>query len=227
MGDAEGTRIAALYRETRERVTGLVSGLDEATARAPVPACPGWSVRDVLAHLAAVAEDSVAGRLTRPPTEEETAAQVARFADRDVAEILAAWADAAPKFEEIIGARAILPGLVDVVSHEHDIRAGLGRPGERSSSAVRYAAERLLRGMRTPVPLRVAVEDAEFLIAPGNGGPDEEPELSLTTTRYEALRWRMGRRSRAQLAAMDWSADPAPVLDHLAVFGPAASDVIE
>jgi hypothetical protein len=37
----------------------------------------------------------------------------------------------------------------------------------------------------------------------------------------------MGRRSRAQLLAMDWSGDPAPVLDHLAVFGPAAQDVME
>jgi hypothetical protein len=37
----------------------------------------------------------------------------------------------------------------------------------------------------------------------------------------------MGRRSRAQLATLGWSADPAPVLDHLAVFGPAERDVIE
>jgi hypothetical protein len=37
----------------------------------------------------------------------------------------------------------------------------------------------------------------------------------------------MGRRSGAQLAALDWSADPAPVIDHLAVFGPAAHDIVE
>lgn len=29
------------------------------------------------------------------------------------------------------------------------------------------------------------------------------------------------------LAALDWSRDPAPVLDHLVVFGPAARDIIE
>ena len=51
--------------------------------------------------------------------------------------------------------------------------------------------------------------------------------LGLTTTRYEAFRWRMGRRSRGQLAALDWSGDPAPVLDHLVVFGPAGADIIE
>jgi hypothetical protein len=37
----------------------------------------------------------------------------------------------------------------------------------------------------------------------------------------------MGRRSRSQFAALDWSGDPSPVLDHLVVFGPATSDVIE
>jgi hypothetical protein len=58
-------------------------------------------------------------------------------------------------------------------------------------------------------------------------GPDGEPALELTTTWYEAFRWRMGRRSRGQLAALDWSGDPSPVLDHLVVFGPAPTDVIE
>jgi hypothetical protein len=70
--------------------------------------------------------------------------------------------------------------------------------------------------------MRVTVEDAEFRVGAGDG-----PELGLTTRRFEALRWRMGRRSRAQMAAFDWSGDPAPVLDHLAIFGPAASDLIE
>ena len=45
-----------------------------------VPACPGWSVRDVVAHMTAVAEDWAAGSLAGPPTDEQTAAHVARFA---------------------------------------------------------------------------------------------------------------------------------------------------
>ena len=75
---------------------------------------------------------------------------------------------------------------------------------------------------RPPVPLHVAVEDGQFTL-----GPDGEPPLGLTTTRFEALRWRMGRRSQAQLAALDWAGDPAPVIDHLAIFGPAERDILE
>jgi hypothetical protein len=37
----------------------------------------------------------------------------------------------------------------------------------------------------------------------------------------------MGRRSRAQLLALDWDADAEPYVDHLHVFGPAATDVVE
>jgi hypothetical protein len=35
----------------------------------------------------------------------------------------------------------------------------------------------------------------------------------------------MGRRNRRQVAALDWSGDPKPVLEHLFVFGPADDDV--
>ena len=43
----------------RTRVTALVTRLDEAALSTAVAACPGWSVRDVVAHLAAVADDWV------------------------------------------------------------------------------------------------------------------------------------------------------------------------
>ena len=65
--------LAGLYRETRERLVELVGSLDAAGLGVPVPACPGWSVADVVSHLAAVTEDALAGRLTGPPTDQETA----------------------------------------------------------------------------------------------------------------------------------------------------------
>jgi hypothetical protein len=80
----------------------------------------------------------------------------------------------------------------------------------------------LLGSLRPQVPLRVVVEHAQFRRGPADGA-----ELTLATTRFDAFRRRMARRSRAQLAALDWSGDPAPVLDHLVVFGPAAHDVVE
>ena len=220
--DASAPDLAQLYRNTRERLTALVAGLDEQALATPVPACPGWQVQDVVAHLAAIVEDALAGRLTGPPSEAETAVQVARYKGRPMLQTLDGWTAGAPRFEEVISAFDIPPAVIDVASHEQDIRGALGRPGARDCPAVQQMAGWLLQGLRTPVPVRITVEDAEFRI-----GPSGDPVLGLRTTRFEAFRWRMGRRSRDQLAALHWSGDPAPVLDHLVVFGPARTDIIE
>jgi hypothetical protein len=135
---------------------------------------------------------------------------------------LAGWTAGAPRFEEVISAFDIPPAVIDVASHEQDIRGALGLPGARDNEAIRRMAGWLLERLRTPVPVCVTVEDAQF-----RAGPDGDPVLGLRTTRFDAFRWRMGRRSRGQLAALDWSGDPAPVLDHLVVFGPARSDIAE
>lgn len=214
--------LAGLYRDTRERLVGLLGSLGPDELAAPVPACPGWSVHDVAAHLTAVADDALAGRLTGPPSEEQTAEQVARFRGVPIDRMLETWTGLAPRFEEMVAAFEVWPAVFDVASHEHDIRGALGRPGARDTEVVRVGAERLIGWLQPPVPMIVRVEDAEFRV-----GPDGGEVLALDTTRFEALRWRLGRRSRTQLAALGWSADPSPVLDHLAVFGPSPEDIHE
>ena len=211
-----------LYLESKERIVSLMREQDDAAWSAAVPTCPGWSVRDVVAHLTAVAEDWAHGRLSGAPSDEETAGQIARFAGHDVTAILAAWTDAATQLEPTTTNSGRHPPVGDITCQEHDIRGAISRPGARDSEAVRYCSDLLLTQLRPPIPLRVTVEDAEFRLGPDNGA-----ELALTTTRFEALRWRTGRRSPAQLAALEWSADPTPVLDHLAMFGPAGTDVVE
>jgi hypothetical protein len=213
---------AGLYRETKARVCALVTALDEPALNTTVAACPSWSVRDVVAHVVAVAQDWVSGSLSGPPTNEQTAAQVARFDGYDIAAILAEWADVAARLDHMADTEGVEPPLGDVVSHEHDIRAAIGRPGARDSGAVWYSSDRLLDMLRAPVPLEVVVEDGQY-----RSGPEGQIELILRTTRFEALRWRTGRRSRAQLAAMDWLGDPTKVLDDLYIFGPALVDIIE
>ncbi len=70
--------------------------------------------------------------------------------------------------------------------------------------------------------LRVVVEDGAYDL-----GPTGDGAIVLRTERFAAFRWRLGRRSRRQLAGLDWTGDPSPVLDHLVVFGPAATDIDE
>jgi len=220
--DTSTPDLARLYRESRLRIGDLVRDAGQDRLATPVPACPGWTVSDVVAHLAAVTDDVLAGRLMRPPTDEETADQVARFGGRPIAELLQTWDQNGPQFEELIAAANVRPALADVVAHEHDIRGALGCPGARDDEAVRTIAEVLLASLASPVRLRVCCDEFEVRI-----GPPEGEELVLRTDHFEAFRWRLGRRSRAQLAGMDWSGDPSLVLDLLVIFGPARQDVIE
>jgi uncharacterized protein (TIGR03083 family) len=221
---SEQPDLAWLYRDTRERLTDLVAGLDDAAVRTQVPACPGWAVRDVLAHLVAIPEDALAGRLAGVPSEDFTADQVARFADISVAEMLSRWPASAPRFEEIIQAFDVWQAVIDVASHEQDIRGAIARPGARQCAAIRAMAPLLASVLAPPVAVRVVTEHGEYLA--GGDGARVEP-LTLSTSEFELFRWRMGRRSRSQLAAMDWSGDPSAVIGELTIFGPADRDVRE
>ncbi|WP_207546865.1 maleylpyruvate isomerase N-terminal domain-containing protein, partial [Mycolicibacterium mucogenicum] len=66
--------LVLLYQQTMDRIIELVSAPDVSLGTA-VAACPGWSVRDVLAHMAGVAQDWAAGRRAAPPNDEQTAAR--------------------------------------------------------------------------------------------------------------------------------------------------------
>ncbi len=156
--------LAELYRDTRVRLCALVSGLDDAAHGAAVPACPGWAVRDVVAHLTAIVEDALAGRLAGIPDEEFTAGQIARMADVPVAEMLDRWAAGAPQFEDAIQAFEIWPAVIDVATHEQDIRGAIGRPGARDCAAIRRCTPMLLDWLAPPVPVRIGTEDGDQVV---------------------------------------------------------------
>lgn len=211
-----------IYRQSRRRLTALLAGRSD-LATVPVAACPGWSVHDVAGHLVAVADDALAGRLTGPPTDEETAEQVARHAGRPTAEVLADWQELAPRLEAVLAEVPVWPAAFDVLTHEHDVRTALGCPGHRQDPAVVQAATMLVGRMSPPVALRVELGEEVVTVGPEGTGPG----LTWRTTPFEAFRVRLGRRSRSQLAGLAWDGDPTPVLDQLCVFGPSPHDIDE
>jgi hypothetical protein len=97
-------------------------------------------------------------------------------------------------------------------------------PADRDSDGVKQCADRLLGLLRLPVPLIVQLDDGSEVSC---GDDSESESLRLATTRFEALRFRMGRRSQRQLAGLGWSGDPTPFLDQLVVFGPSPHDIFE
>lgn len=222
MSDGATIDLGAEYRRGRERLSALLVDLPAERWDVPVAACPGWSVRGVVSHLLGTVEDALAGRITGPPPEEITAEQVARHADAAGPDLLARWAEAAPPFEEVVAAGEIWPAVMDVVSHEHDVRTALGAPGARDDRILAVAAVGLVGGLDAPWRLEVELPDGQVLVG---GGPD--PVHRLRTTPFEIVRLRLGRRSPEQVAALDW--DPAPPADltPLFIFGPRPTPLDE
>lgn len=228
MGD---DTIHGAYREGRERLTAWATALDRDAAATPVPALPGWSVKDTFSHLAGLASDVLGGGMSGPPDDAATGRQVAERADRSLDEVIAEWDEVGPRLESLLAEldrAAPIQLAIDVWAHEVDVRSAVGSPIPDGGAAARFLRRAIRRGVgrdwqdRGVPPLRVVTEDDEWVA----GG--DEPAGTLTTTWFELGRVQLGRRSRAQMAALDWGgADPEPWIVALPVFGPAEVDIVD
>ena len=140
--------VSGVYAEGRERVSGLVAELDVVGAATVVPACPAWSVKDVLAHLTGICADIMAGNIEGVATDPWTAAQVDARRSATIGEVVAEWNEVAPHVEAM--AAGFGPAghqwVGDFATHEHDVRGALGRPGARDSRAVAIGVEFIAGG---------------------------------------------------------------------------------
>ena len=220
----------SLYAGGRNRIAELVGDLPPSELDRPAPATPGWTVKDVVGHLAGVAADVTAGRMAGAGTPAWTAAQVDARRSRDLAGVLDEWASLAPGLEAMLaGAPTAVANRIvcDVACHEHDIRGALGRPGARDSDTVDLALQAgvdyLDRGLRDAgAPgLTVRSEHTEWFVG------QDPPAATLTAEPFTLFRLLFGRRSLAQMAALDWTGSPDLYLDHLSVFDPAVDDIDE
>ncbi len=210
------------YRRSRERVSTLLGALPPEVATRPVEACPGWDVHAVVAHLVCIVDDALAGRLAGPPTADVTAEQVARLRDMPLASMLDRWREQAPAFEDVVSRANVWPAAIDVLSHEHDLRHAVGRPGARDDPSVSAVAALLIDGLAGP--------SIDFDLGSSrhtSGGSTGPPEREVRTNAFEVLRFRLGRRSAEQVLALDWSPGPPASLEGMFVFGPRDAPLLE
>jgi uncharacterized protein (TIGR03083 family) len=201
--------IADAYRATRARVRALVEAAPPGTGDLAVPACPTWTVHDVLAHLAGISTDLVEGRVEGITIDERTEAQVQRARDESLSELLDRWDEHGAVVDTLADGFGAAGGqlVADAVSHEHDLRHTLGQPGARDSDGVVIGFRFLGGGVRN----RRAEVGAPALLVRHEAGErllgDGEPGAWLTTTRFEFLRASTGRRTLDEIHAMDWDGE--------------------
>lgn len=223
IGDA-----ADAYRLINRRVDALVRGRD-GIAELSVPACPGWTIRQVVAHLAGVAQDIIALNLDKKGTAPWADAQVARLGDASIDDLLDLWAqslEAVATNLALASEAGVCQLVFDTLTHEHDIRGALGEPGSRTGDLAYQAAlsfmtttgDRFIRQAGLPAfklstPTLGCVQLGDPDTARGNVG--------LTISDFDALRSFGGRRSVAQLFALPWDTDPTNLLPAFTVALPA------
>jgi uncharacterized protein (TIGR03083 family) len=191
------------YRQVRDNVIGLLGPVDPAGSTA-VPACPEWTVRELVAHLVGVAATAI-GRLSGT-----LAAPRASSATMDLPELLTTWKELGAEVDRLLAARGDRSGnilVMDAFTHELDIRYAIGAELPDEHPAFAAAFEVLAGGFASAVDdhqlpaLRLSTGSTEWTVGPG------APVATVTANRYDVYRSLAGRRSHGQITALDWDRD--------------------
>src|SRR5258708_22514500 len=148
---------AGAYVDARDSLVALVRGCSPQELAATVPACPLWSVTDVVRHLTGVARDVVDGTLLQDLNPIEawhtpsgaaagdayTAAHIGRRHDLALDSVIPEWDRVTERLLPILRGEQPAPQpfpfvemvpVSDIAVHLQDVRGALGRAGDRESA---------------------------------------------------------------------------------------------
>ena len=209
----------AQWQQAQDRVIGLVADLDDEQAARRVPACPDWTVRDLLAPMVGLGADVVAGEEADDHNSGWTQAHVDARADNDVAAIVAEWQSLTGPLTAWMAANGARP-LGDVVIHEQDLRGALEAPGAEDNEGLDTIRDRMA-GRFGPRVAEAGLP-AIALISPtwecrAGDGP---VAVVLEASAFDLFRALVARRSAAQIGSWVVRGDVGPYLDAFAGLGP-------
>ncbi|MFG3007643.1 maleylpyruvate isomerase family mycothiol-dependent enzyme [Streptomyces calvus] len=164
----------------RDELVPLLRGRADADFALPVAACPGWTVRDVLAHCAAaftrVRERRFEEGVFSPEANDRDIAERAEWSDqRVVDELERGMTEAGPL---IAGAGGALDALaLGEWVHAGDVREALGEPGAYAGAGLPYALTLLAQvtGRRGHLPLHADLDDADEPLRLGDFSGERPP----------------------------------------------------
>jgi uncharacterized protein (TIGR03083 family) len=229
---------ASAYEDGLRTVRTLVDDLDPAHLTTVVPACPDWTVRDLLGHLAGVAEDAVGGAYFRgaldawrDPSlagarERWTAGHVADRAGWDLEKVLRSLDEQGGRYAAMLRAGERLAGptwslsapVADLAVHVDDLREALHVDAGAGPAVTRlgfraYRHWLHVRIVQRGLPaLRLGDGTREWVLGDG------EPAATLTADRHALFRAIAGRRSAREIRSYDWHGDPEPYLSVIAPY---------
>lgn len=202
----EWTRVSTreAYAHVRRNLITLLRRPDD-PGRIPVPSCPGWTIRDVIAHVTGICQQAAAS-LSR----DQGAAAVPQVDALDLEDLLAEWERSGGQLDILLehaggGGRRM---MMDAFTHELDIRLAIGAPLPAAHPAYPGAFDVVAGGFSTSVASRGL--PALLLQTPAASwtAGDGEPAAVVRGSVPDMYRSLAGRRTRQQIRELAWSAEP-------------------
>lgn len=185
------------YRATKARVVDLLHTLPADHWSRTVPACPDWTVHDLLAHMVGISAELSAGRYPTGDLAEWLAELVTSRRGATVDELLDEWAAAVDDGEPMYTPNGLL--FVDLVVHEHDLRRAVDRPGARDSAQVLQVLPLVLDSLAEPL----RAHDLGAIVVVDGGSTwrshDAPAGWTIEASPWEATRMLESRRTEAEL----------------------------
>jgi uncharacterized protein (TIGR03083 family) len=213
---------ADAYQRAYRRILSLVN---ENVAGVEVPTCPGWTVKDVVAHCAGFFTAYKSGDPKEAFGPGWGDREVEARRERSLEECVTEWSDLVAEPGDLFESHLAGVAVSDVLAHEQDIRTAINQPGGEDDENIVPAVEMALAFLEKKAEtkdlpaLRFITDDIDHKVGHG------EPVATLHTSTFELFRAVQGRRTVDQVRAMPWRGDPSPWLPDLFVFGPAERTV--
>ena len=227
---AETVDCGALYETIRADFVAMLRTLRVDQLEGRVAATPEWRVRDVVAHLAGLTEDLNRAYFGDGDPDAWTQVQVDRFRDSSLEEIIQAWDQEAPAFEEglqLFGYQVGNHFVGDLFIHVTDVRSALGLAVDRESVAMWTTLDWYLDAL--DVSLREHGDGAlEAMTVPeqrvvGTG----TVVATVAAPAFEIARACAGRWSAGQIAAFAWTGDASKFLPLISQYSTPSEDLAD
>lgn len=204
-------RVASMYFDIRDRVVGAAAMLTDEQLALPVPACPEWTVHELVTHLVSMPMAILAGDVPETvmgggdPTP-WLAQLVHDHSHRSIGELARWWASDDAALAGVVQGAGLL--LADLFTHESDLHGAIGSTAHRDAPELDTQIDAALAGLRKDIdvaglpPIAVDTDTTRRVSADG------DPGWVLRTGFWEAHRALNSRRTVDELVAIEHEGDP-------------------
>lgn len=207
---------AERYFSIRDRIVGAVTGWTDGQHDAVVPACPDWTVHQLLTHVVATPMAITAGDLPdSADVDGWLQGLVDRHCSRPVEDLCAWWESDDVALEALCERAGVLVG--DLFVHESDLHGAVGSHECRDTPELASHLELSVVAFGNDIaaadpglaPVRVATGTGDHRTGEG------DPGWTLRVDAWEAHRALNSRRTRSELLTLPADGDASPYLDVL------------